>query len=618
MEPAPRIEALDHALRHLAQTTATVPRLATAALGPDRISLHLVDAAELPAPWAGSGTNWSMPIADIASEHDGEVPPYPLLVSLGQSTDGTLVFLNLEEVGCAVVTGDEEKAAALGRHIAAELALNPWSSLVEIDTIGIGAELAEIDPVRHRHHDACDTRFLDLLATALEAEDAHQAPDQYRALIVGPDAGVDLEDVRRAGKIITAYPGRAGAAVVIVRGEPRPNDVELRVTSAGRLRIARLGLDLITAGLTIDEAHACAALVDLTREAPNVGVPAADPASSMVMSGALDDRLTEPRPADRPAGERSLLPAPVREYEASAATTAEDLHRLAPLAAEGTREHLAELDPCLDEDLARWQSPTLLAPKLTLLGPVSARTQGDARQIAHRRPFYTELLAFLVLHPGGVTANDVADALGLQPERARKDLGIVRGWLGTDPRTGQLYLPNARQTHATGVPATYSVNGVLTDLDLFRRLRARGQSRGADGIADLQAALELVSGEPFTNLRPAGWAWLLDGDRIDHIMTCTIVDTAHIVTTHALHAGDLAMARFSAETAYQSAPYDETSRLDLIAVAEAAGDDVTTTRELIDGVLNRTDDDLGPIELPERAQQVIRQREWRSKTRPAR
>jgi hypothetical protein len=112
----------------------------------------------------------------------------------------------------------------------------------------------------------------------------------------------------------------------------------------------------------------------------------------MDTSGALDDRLTEPRPADRPAGERSLLPAHAQEYEASAATTAEDLDRLAPLAADRAREHLIKLDPSLDEDLARWQSPTLLAPKLTLLGPVSARTQGDARQIAHRRPFYVELL----------------------------------------------------------------------------------------------------------------------------------------------------------------------------------------------------------------------------------
>jgi hypothetical protein len=205
-----------------------------------------------------------------------------------------------------------------------------------------------------------------------------------------------------------------------------------------------------------------------------------------------------------------------------------------------------------------------------------------------------------------VTANDVADALGLQPARARKDLGIVRGWLGNDPRTGQLYLPNARQTHAIGVPATYAVHGVLTDLDLFRRLRARGQSRGADGIADLQTALSLVSGEPFTNLRPAGWGWLLDGDRIDHIMTCSVVETAHLVTIHALHVGDLGLARFSAETAYRAGPYDETSRLDLIAVAEAAGDDAAAARELVDGVLNRTDDSLGRVGLPDRTTQVIR------------
>jgi hypothetical protein len=105
-------------------------------------------------------------------------------------------------------------------------------------------------------------------------------------------------------------------------------------------------------------------------------------------------------------------------------------------------------------------------------------------------------------------------------------------------------------------------------------------------------------GEPFTGLRPAGWSWLLDGDRIDHIMTCAIVDVAHIVTTHALTTEDFDLARFAAETAYRAAPDDETSRLDLIQVAAATGHADLAQRQLIDGIFNRSDDGLGPVDRP--------------------
>jgi hypothetical protein len=147
-------------------------------------------------------------------------------------------------------------------------------------------------------------------------------------------------------------------------------------------------------------------------------------------------------------------------------------------------------------------------------------------------------------------------------------------------------------------------------MDLFRRLRTRGQSRGAAGIDDLRLALTLVSGEPFTDLRATGWSWLLDNERHDHLMSCAIVDSAHIVTTHALAGGDLDLARFSAETAYRAAPYDETSRLDLIAVDKALGQDEEAERLLAEGVLNRSDDDLGPIKIPDHTEQIIRQHGW--------
>jgi hypothetical protein len=234
---------------------------------------------------------------------------------------------------------------------------------------------------------------------------------------------------------------------------------------------------------------------------------------------------------------------------------------------------ISEKDPHLDDDLARWTDPNSPSPRLRLLGPVDARTTGEAKAVAHRKPLYVELLAYLALHPTGVTTPEVCDAFGLRPDRARTDLGVVRRWLGIDSRTGEPHLPSARarQTHDhRGLPV-YKLDGVLTDLDLFRRLRSRGQSHGAEGLTDLVTALGLVAGEPFTGLRPAGWSWLLDGDRIDHIMTCAIVDVAHIVTTHALTIEDFELARLAARTACRAAPDDETSRLDMIDVASTTG-----------------------------------------------
>jgi hypothetical protein len=99
-------------------------------------------------------------------------------------------------------------------------------------------------------------------------------------------------------------------------------------------------------------------------------------------------------------------------------------------------------------------------------------------------------------------------------------------------------------------------------------------------------------------------------------MTCAIVDVAHIVTTHALATNQLDLARFSAETAYRAAPYDETSRLDLIDVAAATGHAGAAQKQLVDDVLNRSDDGLGPIDIPDRTAEVIRQRGWSTAAAP--
>jgi hypothetical protein len=158
--------------------------------------------------------------------------------------------------------------------------------------------------------------------------------------------------------------------------------------------------------------------------------------------------------------------------------------------------------------------------------------------------------------------------------------------------------------------AAYKGQGVLCDLDLFRRLRTRAQSKGAPGMADLIAALRLVTGEPFSRLHDRHWSWLLEGERWDHIATSAIVDVGHIVSAHALANDDSALALWAARTAYAAAPYDEVAQLDVIQAVAAGGDDEQAKKQLADKVFNRRDDDQPPIELPRRTAEIVENKKW--------
>lgn len=595
---APRIEELDAALKALDLR----PRIITVTLSDTAIDVTLATEADLASPWTGSGTNWQIALADVPNDRDA-FPPYPLLVSIGQNDQGSFVFLNLEELRTATVTGDPDRKAAFARHLAAELTVNPWAIVNQIHVLGLDSELASFHLGRIRTHPPGDTAFIATLARDLAATDPDVDPDDfYAAIIAAPHCpATDLDELTT--QLDTAT-GRTATTLVDLAGQPLPGSTHLHLATNGRLTATSLGLDLSAAGLDEEEARACALLLDLTLDEHTVPIPRSPrPTAIADLGGALVDDLTAPR-TDEPAGPSSLLPLDVHAYTESAATTTQDIEELAPAATPTAAAAVQNADPTLDEDLARWESPIPVAPKLTLLGPVSARTMGDATATAHRRPYYLEILAFLALHPEGVTAEQLAEAIRIRPDKARSEMSVVRTWLGTN-RTGDQYLPKAQQSHEPGVAATYSVRGVVCDLDLFRRLRARGQSRGADGMPDLISALHMVSGEPFTDLRKDGWSWLLEGHRLDHILTAAIVDIGHIVTTHALTAGDLDMADFASQIAIGAAPYDDIANLDRAEVERAAGDVDAANSRLRNDVLNRSDDELGPIELPPRTAEIV-------------
>ena len=609
------VEQLDRALRHLAaiceDEERAVPSIITVTLLRGTATLHLADEAELPKPWTGEGREWSIRLTATLPDRD-IIAPYPLLVAVGQDDADGLHLMNLEHLGVVSLTGDPTAASALARHIAAELALNPWSVLVDVDVIGVGEELASMDTLRLRHHTEGERVLATITRSLEEARDAGwDDPDPYRVVIT-IHGGTD-----NLAAVLSSAALRLGAALVAVDVEHIPGSTVVELTVEGRLRSPVLGLDLVAAGLTREEAAACAAIVDLTRDSEPMDIApfeqAADGWRALAdHAGALREELTDVREAG-PAGDGSLLPHPAAEYVAVAATTPEDIETLAPVVPEQVRRTVEGADPRLDEDVAAWFDPESRRPRLILLAPVNARAYGVvAPAITKRKPYFVEMLAFLALHPEGTTGSAVADAFSVAGSRARTDLGTLRGWLGDDPATGKAHLPQATKSPAfleTGV-RTYQVEGVLADVDLFRRLRLRGQSRGADGVEDLKTAMQLVHGVPFSNLRDKGWSWLLDGERLHETIGCAIVDTAHVIVIDALTTGDLTAARYAAETACKAAPYDDICRLDLVKVAASEGRGEAADRMLTDDVFNRTDDYLPPIELPKRTGEVVGGQRW--------
>lgn len=243
------------------------------------------------------------------------------------------------------------------------------------------------------------------------------------------------------------------------------------------------------------------------------------------------------------------------------------------------QQEVAAVGTALDDELASWFNPNSTQPRLTLLGPLAAEcgTSGKPEAVRARKAYFTEILAYLATRAHGATTDQVADAMGVLPARVRKDIAIVREWLGVNPATGTAFVPDARRTRAaqlSGIP-TYEVEGVLVDAHLFRQLRMRAQTAGVHGIDDLRRALSLVSGEPLSRLRRGGGAWLDEGERLDQILSFAVVGVAHVVATAAIEAGDLADAREAAEVAMAAAPYEATPRLDYSA---ASGPEIGAVR----------------------------------------
>lgn len=272
----------------------------------------------------------------------------------------------------------------------------------------------------------------------------------------------------------------------------------------------------------------------------------------------------------------SLLPLPTQTYLEATPAMAEDIEAIAPVVPPNVAERLHAADPNLEADVAAWNDPNSPRPKVRLLGRITVTATGTLDESKPRLAWNTEVAAYLATHPGGVQASTFAaefypnDSPEVSGDKVRKAAMSVRTWLGTDPTTGDPYLPKSKSVGVPGV-TRYQVNELLVDADLFRRLRLRALARGADGIEDLWAALRLVTGRPFDHDRNGGYSWLAE-QHDDHIFAAMIYDVAHTVAVRHQGAGDPLKAVEAAEIALRAGSQEDTTLLDLMFACDAQGE----------------------------------------------
>jgi nucleoid-associated protein YgaU len=663
---------LDQALRALVQALARVegarlPDVVAVCMTDDVLSLVLTEpASEAPEPWTvdPAGTRWSIrrgdPLAYDEQQRAHFFAPFPMLASVGYTTQGEHWLLDLERVATLSLSGDVDRCLDLARFLAAELAHNTWSEMLQVTLVGFGKELAQINPDRLTYTDdvekaiaALDSQ-LESVTEAIHIADVDVLSGRLRdvagdawaphVLLIAPDVARDNASLERLVTAMKQRQTRGAAALVLIDDRDHADAAgwQLSVDEAGVLSIPALGLELIAQQIPADEAAQLAQVLALAAVTDDRPMPPAhgdkpwdehadacghlrvDPSRAArsqppAVAGA-DDVSVSGLADTSPWIANSVLPLSVQTYLDRAATTGQDLKALAPATDAGIRNQVEVADPALDADLADWADPSCPRPKVTLLGPVQVRAQGKLPERNPRRQFYTEIVAYLATRPGSVTSERYATAIWPnEPDvvgktKVRQSISIVRVWLGTNPATGADYLPSGVTAGGVG---RYRIDDVLIDAELFRRLRVRGLARGVDGIADLHAALDLVTGQPFDlplsrHGAPGGYSWLVEeNSRLDHEYAAMIVDVAHTVATHHLAAGEPELAEAAAHVALKAGSYEDVPLLDLVAACDAQ-DNRAEADAYVARILANHDAEVEE-DLPPRTAEILFRRQWINK-----
>lgn len=634
------VDRLDIALRSLAadlaaRDPALLPDIAGAWIVGGDVSLVLTGPCpDPPTPWTGDGNQWTLPGDVPLPAVDDQLAPLPTLAAVG-SQPGRHLLLDLERLGSLTIGGDADRALALLRYLASELACNAWSDEVDVIVAGFPVEetelLVALNPDRVRpvssvaeaagrlrrrvgaitaalgHTDATDT-----LAGRVTDVGEAWAP---QVLLVADPTDADLPALDDLAQVIAA----AGRCAVAVATSSHRNGIGTRhaitVTADGALHIQLpfLHTSAAAAGLPVGELEPLAEIMAQARAAVDEPTPAApEPegwAADTDAAGAIlnlygagttpaapqpaapdspppvdlaDDPWAVAEPEEPPtAAPPTTQPAPRREpildIPSPPATVAAAVTAPRREVTAAVRQRRRQADPHLDADLKAWRDQDPTRPRIGILGPVTVDAPGPVPDL--RRRFHAEIIVFLAQRGArGVTGDQLSTALW--PDQTIKDasrrvaITRARRWLGETP-SGDPWLPEM------GSDRVYKLEpGYLLDWHLFRRLRSRGEAHGPAGVKDLRAALELVRGVPLDGADRAyaagarnPFTWLPESDIYPGHIVSAVVDTSHQLAELYLEVGDTTSTRWAVQRAWLADPYrgDDEPWHDLMRAAHMEG-----------------------------------------------
>ncbi len=431
-------------------------------------------------------------------------------------------------------------------------------------------------------------------------------------------------------------PAAAGLGDTAAPGSPPlpPAGLHIRISAQARAWFDVIGAEIALQQLPAQDAGELAALLLAARATDDEAMPSGSPEDGQpAVWDAAGTLLTDPPlgpgdgshepnrgrhgdqglPDPGDGADRDAPPGPrLISVLSSTASTARDLAVLAPVVSSKVRASIAGSDPDLDADLAQWHSHSCRRARLSVLGPVRVRASGPLPQGRPRVPWNTEIVTFLSAHPQGVTAEHLGSALWPNdPDIAgkstpRQAMHILRQWLGPHAPGGGDHVPPATEQHFGG-PKLFRIEGLLSDADLFARLRRRAAGSGEEGLDDLQAALDLVTGRILDQRRPAGYLWLIDVP-LQAQYEAMVVDVAHLVATIHLSHDRPAEAEVAARVALTAAGEQDITLLDLVEASQAQGHEgeaASWVQRILSVNDAETEDDLPP-----RTARILARRHW--------
>jgi nucleoid-associated protein YgaU len=587
---------LDVALRTLAHQAAqdmdaVLPPLRAARIGNRAVEVLPEDLTQDPVvPFvAGQGGWWALACDAVLLEEDDArtVPaPYPGLVTIGHTTTGDLLLLNLAHLPALLLDGSPVHISEVCTSLALELAMSPWASDVEVVTVGFGQDLPHLLPTARIAHMRQPAHALrDVSERLLEAhqmpETGHQPYLLLCASTLDADTAWQFADViDKAGTIpVTLIAPASTAAAHFPEAEilnaslTEPQTLGHAGTDITVQRLQHAAYQQITTALKMSgqpshpaegpwqdvphEPDPMRQPAQSTPEAPtatataaSTGSPAAIPAAGSGVFPALLTASADPcglrlPPTATPTPLAGDEPGPDTEQEppppATAAATADDE---APQA-DASAASPAEREP----DVKEGQAHDLHAPEIKVLGPLEVT---GVASTGHG-PRMAQLAALLFFRPGrsaDALCCDMDPASPWSTSTLNARLQGLRRCLGNDP-AGNPYVPR----RSSGEDPYQLAPTVCCDWTRFLELVEHALPQGPSGLTELEQALTLVRGRPFGG-KALPWA-----EPHQQEMITRIIDVAHTVATYRTPAGphhNLNAARQAIATGLE---VDETAEL---------------------------------------------------------